>query len=78
MVPNEESMSTTKRIRMRVGSHLRYSPIPPQTPAIILSVRDFLSFAGMFRVLQINIIYAFIVIVRNNDSKVSLSFILND
>jgi len=47
MVPNEENTRIRKMIRTMVGSHLRYCPIPPHTPAIILSVRDFLSFAGI-------------------------------
>jgi|GEM_PF-5991232 len=47
MVPKEEKNKIKKMIRMMVGSHFKYSPIPPHTPAIILSVRDFLSLAGI-------------------------------
>lgn len=34
-------------MRTIVGSQPRYSPIPPQTPASILFVRDFLSLAAI-------------------------------
>lgn len=47
MVPKDEKTRIRKMIRTMVGSHLRYSPIPPHTPAIILFMRDFLSFAGI-------------------------------
>jgi hypothetical protein len=43
----EENTNIKKMIRMMVGSHFKYSPIPPHTPASILSVLDFLSLAGI-------------------------------
>ncbi len=52
MVPTDENTKIRKMMRTMVESQPRYSAIPPQTPAIILSVRDFLSLAGMMILLR--------------------------
>lgn len=49
MVPAENSINNRKMILTTVGSNFKYSPIPPQTPAIFLLILDFLSFAGITR-----------------------------
>jgi hypothetical protein len=35
--PKEKQVSTAHKIRMSVGSRLKYSAIPPQTPEIFFS-----------------------------------------
>jgi len=55
MDPTDEKTRIRKMIRMMVESHPRYSAIPPQTPATILSVCDFLSLAGMIMSFKDNI-----------------------
>lgn len=44
-VPKLEIISNAKMIRIMVASHPKYSAKPPQTPASILSVLDFLNLA---------------------------------
>lgn len=46
-VPKLEIRMSANNILTNVESHLRYSAKPPQTPASILSVLDFLNLAGM-------------------------------
>lgn len=42
-VKEKMKVDMTKAIRIKVGSHPKYSAMPPQTPAIIFSVRDLVS-----------------------------------
>ena len=55
MDPTDEKIRIRKMTRMMVESQPRYSAIPPQTPATILSVCDFLSLAGMLMSFENNI-----------------------
>lgn len=64
MVPNEENTRIRKMTRTMVESHPRYSAIPPQTPAIILSIRDFFNLAGMVVYIKLSL-QTVLLLLRN-------------